>query len=86
MSLMENEKVTCGCCLFVTSRPVSGANVVFNCSFVQSKGLEDEERLIAEARPADLQCQDGRLTNVMGGCYRYDIVSTYFLSFFSFLR
>ncbi len=65
---MENEKVTCGCCLFVTSQPACGANVVLNCSFVQSKGLDDEERLIAVARPADLQCQDGRLTNVIGEC------------------
>ncbi len=75
-----------GAVFFVTSRPASGANVVLNCSFVQSKGLEDEERLIAVARPADLQCQDGRLTNVIGECYRYDIMPTYFLSFFSFLR
>ncbi len=72
--------------VFVTSRPARGANVVLNCSFVQSKGLNDEERLIAVARPADLQFQDGRLTKVMGGCYRYDIVPTYFLSFFIFLR
>ncbi len=87
MSLMENEKVTCGCCVFVTSQPACGANVVLNCSFVQSKGLDDEESLIAVARPADLQCQDGRLTNVIGGAlsirYNANLLFIIFLNFFS---